>query len=62
MVSEADYGLAADATTGGKLDISYAAPAGVTGTFDFTTGFDASFTPQNIAATGTAVTAFDIST
>lgn len=61
----ADYGLtaaAAAATTGGTLDISYAAPAGVTGTFNFTTGFDAAFTSQSIAATGTAVTAFDIST
>ena len=58
----ADYGLAANATTGGTLDISYAAPAGVTGTFDFTTGFHAAFTSQSIAATGTAVTAFDIST
>lgn len=58
----ADYGLADDATTGGKLDISYAAPAGVTGDFAFTTGFDAAFIARPIVATGTAVAAFDIST
>ncbi|MGP9833471.1 flagellin [Marinobacter sp. NSM] len=58
----ADYGLAADATTGGTLDITYKAPAGVTGDFEFTTGFDAAFTTQTIAASGTALNAIDIGT
>ncbi len=57
-----DYGLAADATTGGTLDITYKAPAGVSGDFAFTTGFDATFTNQTIAATGTALNAVDIGT
>jgi len=66
--AEADYGLGTlndtsnPLTTGGTLNISYAAADGVTGTFGFTTGFDAAFTVQSIAATGTAVAAFDIST
>jgi len=58
----ADYGLAADATTGGTLDITYKAPTGVTGAFQFTTGFDAAFADQTITATGTALNAIDIGT
>ena len=57
-----DYGLAADGTVGGTLDISYKAPAGVTGDFEYTTGFDAAFTTQTITAAGTAINAIDIGT
>ena len=60
--TEADYGLGGAATTGGTLNVSYAAPSGVTGDFEFTTGFDAAFTTQAIAATGTGVNALDIGT
>jgi len=58
----ADYGLAANGTVGGTLDLGYVAPTGVTGTIAFGTGFDAAFTDLDIASTGTAVAAFDIST
>ncbi|RRN78598.1 flagellin [Pseudoxanthomonas sp. SGD-10] len=60
--TSADYGLAADGTYGGTLDINYAAPAGVTGALEFTTGFDTAFTSMDIEATGTALNAIDIST
>ncbi|MGJ4803078.1 flagellin [Luteimonas sp. SDU82] len=57
----ADYGLAADDTYGGTLDMSYVAPSGTAGSFDFTTGFDAALTSKTIGAAGTAVSAIDIS-
>ena len=56
-----DYGLAADNTYGGTLDMSYVAPSGTAGSFDFTTGFDAALTSKTIGAAGTAVSAIDIS-
>jgi len=60
--TNADYGLAADDTYGGTLDINYAAPAGVTGKLEFTTGFDTdAFKPMDIKAEGTALNAIDIS-
>jgi flagellin len=60
--TEADYGLGAAATTGATLNMTYKAPSGVTGTVAFTTGFNAAFTTRSIAATGTSVSAIDIST
>ncbi|AWH53450.1 flagellin [Stenotrophomonas sp. ESTM1D_MKCIP4_1] len=59
--TSASYGIAADATTGGTLNINYAAPSNVNGTMaftGFTVGGDASVA---ISDTGTAVSAFDIS-
>jgi flagellin len=56
----ADFGLAAEATTGGTLDITYVAPSGVTGAVDFSAS--STLTDQTIAATGTALSAIDIST
>jgi len=60
--TNADYGIAADATTGGSLDMTYKAPTGVTGAVQFSTGFDAAFADETIAATGTALNAIDIGT
>jgi flagellin len=57
---EADLGLAASGTTGGTLNVTYKAPAGVSGSMTFTGAFDPGATA--IAATGTAVAAIDIST
>ncbi len=57
----ADYGFADDATTGGKLNINYSAPANVSGNITFGTGFDAALGTMAITSTGTAVSAFDIS-
>jgi len=57
----ADYGLATGATTGGTLNMSYSAPSDVSGSFAFTTGFDAAFEDQAIGSTGTALNAIDIS-
>jgi len=55
----ADFGLPATAITGGTLNISYAAPSGISGSVVFAqTGGLASSTA--IAATGTAVAAIDI--
>ncbi len=59
--AQADYGLPTDGTAGGSLNLNYVAPTGVTGSIAFTTGFDAAFTALSIAPTGTAVSAFDIS-
>lgn len=55
-----DYGLAAADTYGGAVTMSYKAPEGVTGAFDFSAGFIAAFADQTIASTGTAVSAIDI--
>lgn len=56
----ADFGLAAAATTGGTVNVSYKAPGGVTGNVTWTGAFDPG--PNAIAATGTAMSAIDIST
>ncbi|MCC6172774.1 MAG: flagellin, partial [Gammaproteobacteria bacterium] len=56
----ADFGLAAAATTGGTINVSYKAPAGVTGNVTWTGAFNPG--PNAIAATGTAMSAVDIST
>ncbi len=57
-----DYGLPADGTVGGTLNINYVAPDNVQGSIDFTTGFDdIDWDPLAIASTGTSVAAFDIS-
>ncbi len=56
----ADFGLAAEAVTGGTLNIDYVAPSGVTGTVTATGAWTLAAT--NIASTGTAVNALDIST
>jgi flagellin len=57
---EADLGLAAAATTGGTVNLTYSAPSGVTGNMTFTGAFDPGATA--IAVTGTSVAALDIST
>ena len=59
--TEADFGLAPGATTGGSLNLSYTAPSGVSGNVVFaqTGGLNST---QAIAGTGTAVSAIDIST
>jgi flagellin len=60
----ADYGIVADASTnGGTLELSYKAPDDVTGDLAFTSGFDGTdfAAPLSIAATGTALSAVDIS-
>ena len=56
----ADFGLAAAATTGATLNVSYVAPTGVSGNVVFAqaAGFN---NTSAIAATGTAVGAIDIS-
>jgi flagellin len=56
----ADFGLAAAATTGGTINVTYNAPAGVTGSVTWTGAFNPG--PNAIAATGTAISAIDIST
>ncbi len=56
----ANFGLAAG-TTGGTVDVSYVAPNGVTGTVDFTGNAAGLGTGIAIAATGTALSAVDIS-
>jgi flagellin len=56
----ADFGLAAAATTGGRLNVTYQAPAGITGSITWTGAFNPG--PNAIAATGTAIAAVDIST
>ena len=56
----ADFGLAAAATTGGTINLTYSAPAGITGAMTWTGAFNPAGT--TIAATGTAVSAIDIST
>ncbi len=51
----------AEATTGGTVDVTYVAPSGTTGTVDFTGNAAGLGTGINIAATGTALNAVDIS-
>ncbi len=58
-VAEVEFGMAAAATTGASLNLSYQAPAGVTGSVDFVGAFTSS---TLIASTGTAIAAIDIST
>lgn len=55
----ADYGLAATGTTGATLNVSYKAPAGTTGNVVFAGAFS---NTTAIAATGTAISAVNIST
>lgn len=60
----ADYGITASGSAvGGTLELSYKAPDNVSGTLDFTTGFNATdfASSLNIAATGTSLNAIDIS-
>ena len=56
----ADFGLAAAATTGATVNVTYKAPAGITGNVTWTGAFNPG--PNAIAATGTAISAVDIST
>ena len=63
-----EYGIAtsgASTVTGGSLNITYQAPTGVTGTVSFDsangTSFGDTVADQTIAATGTALSAVDIS-
>ena len=58
--SVADFGLAAPGTVGGSLNITYAAPAGVSGTVVFAGAFNPG--TQTIAVTGTSIAAVDVST
>jgi flagellin len=55
----ADFGLAPAATTGGTINLTYQAPNGVTGNVVFAGAFAAT---DAITATGTAISAVDIST
>ncbi len=55
----ADFGLAAAATTGASINLTYSAPSGVTGSVVFAGAMGALSTA--IAATGTAVSGVDIS-
>jgi len=57
----ADFGLAAPATTGASVNVSYQAPSGNTGSVSFT-GSAVGITTTAIAATGTAIAALDVST
>ncbi|MDP2025193.1 flagellin [Sulfuriferula sp.] len=55
----ADFGMAAAGTTGATLNVTYQAPAGTTGNVVFTGAFS---NTTAIAATGTAISAIDVST
>ncbi|BBP03867.1 flagellin [Sulfuriferula plumbiphila] len=55
----ADFGMAAAGTYGSTLNITYQAPAGITGNVVFTGAFS---NTTAIAATGTAISAIDVST
>jgi flagellin len=55
----ADFGLAAAGTTGASIDISYSAPAGITGNVVFAGAFA---NTTAIGATGTAISAVNITT
>ena len=55
----ADFGMAAAGTTGATLNVTYQAPAGITGSVAFAGAF---INTTAIAATGTAVSAIDVST
>lgn len=56
----ADFGLTTAGTYGATINVTYQAPAGVTGSVTWTGAFNPG--PNAIAATGTAVSAVDIST
>ena len=56
----ADFGLGAAGTTGATINVTYNAPAGTTGNMTWTGAFDPG--PNAFAATGTAISAVDIST
>jgi flagellin len=56
----ADYGFAADGTTGATVDVNFVAGAGVTGNVTFTGAFNPG--SQAIGAAGTALSTVDIST
>jgi flagellin len=58
----ADFGLAAGGTTGGTINVNYSAPTGTTGSVAFAQAGGGLNVSQNIAATGTALNAVDIST
>jgi len=58
--AEQDLGLAAAATTGGTVNMTYQAPSGTSGNMTFTGAFNPG--AQAIAATGTSISAVDIST
>ena len=58
-VGAAEFGMAAAATTGATLNVTYKAPAGITGSVAFTGAFTSS---TAIASTGTAISAIDVST
>ena len=58
-VGAAEFGMAAAATTGATLNVTYKAPAGVTGNVVFAGAFA---NTTAIAATGTAISAIDVST
>jgi len=60
LTTIADFGLAAAATTGGTVNLTYSAPTGTTGNVTWTGAFNPG--PNAIAATGTAISAVDIST
>jgi flagellin len=57
--NEADFGLAAGATAGGTVNVSYQAPSGTTGNVTWTGAFNPG--PNAIQATGTAISAVNIS-
>jgi flagellin len=59
--AEADFGLAASGTTGGTVNLNYAAPTGTSGNVVFAQAAGLNSTTA-IAATGTALSAIDIST
>jgi flagellin len=56
----ADFGLTAAGTYGATINVTYQAPAGITGNVTWTGAFNPG--PNAIAATGTAVSAVNIST
>ena len=56
----AEYGFAADGTTGATVDVNFVAGAGVTGNVTFTGAFNPG--AQAIGAAGTALSTVDIST
>jgi flagellin len=57
-VTETQFGMAAAGTTGASLNVTYQAPAGITGTV----AFGGAFAPaaSTIASTGTAISAIDV--
>jgi flagellin len=55
-----DFGLAAAGVTGGTINVTYSAPSGISGAVDFLNA-GMTVTDQTIAASGTAITAINIS-